>query len=220
MTPLDEFSARIRSEIAAAENPTSSAGDDGEYMAGIQERTHRFAEASGRVLQEIVQPRLETVGSFFPNASPARKLEPLHRTWWFGYSEQFPASTKLDLYTAHDDRVETFQLCYEALIVPVFIKYDRFDRITIPLDEIDTSRLASWLEDRLIAFVHTYLSLGVSNRDETEFAAVDPVCGMRVRKEALEVSHDYVGHRYYFCSEACRDEFARDPKRYVTIVVD
>lgn len=220
MTSLDHFSSRIRNEIAAAETPSTSAQSDAEYMTGIHERTVRFNALADRVLQEIVQPRLETLGSFFPNACPARKMEPFHRTWWFGYSERFPASTKLDLYAAHDDRAETFQLEYEVLIVPVFIKYDRFDRFEASLDQFDDRRLTEWLEDRLIGFVHTYLSLGTSNRDESEFAATDPVCGMRVRKETEAGYYDHAGHRYFFCSESCRDEFVHDPTQYVTIVVD
>lgn len=42
----------------------------------------------------------------------------------------------------------------------------------------------------------------------------DPVCGMDVGKlEAVAVS-DYMGERFYFCSESCKKVFERDPERY------
>ena len=42
----------------------------------------------------------------------------------------------------------------------------------------------------------------------------DPVCGMPVdyRKIALVVSHQ--DENFYFCSEACRDAFDKNPKKF------
>lgn len=47
----------------------------------------------------------------------------------------------------------------------------------------------------------------------------DPVCGMRV--EAAGTLHtSYDGHRYFFCTDGCRAEFAADPERFVTTATD
>lgn len=49
-------------------------------------------------------------------------------------------------------------------------------------------------------------------RSMTEMAT-DPVCGMAVeREDAPHVRHD--GETFFFCSTACRDEFAADPRRF------
>ena len=43
--------------------------------------------------------------------------------------------------------------------------------------------------------------------------ATDPVCGMAVEREAIpHYAHD--GRTWFFCSTACRDEFAADPDRF------
>ena len=44
--------------------------------------------------------------------------------------------------------------------------------------------------------------------------AKDPVCGMEVdeKKAAAMVTHD--GKTYYFCAEACKRAFERDPQKY------
>lgn len=40
----------------------------------------------------------------------------------------------------------------------------------------------------------------------------DPVCGMELKNPKLK--SEYNGKEYAFCSEACRQKFARDPRRY------
>lgn len=44
---------------------------------------------------------------------------------------------------------------------------------------------------------------------------VDPVCGMTVTKEAAAGSATYQGKTYYFCSTACKDNFTKDPQKYL-----
>jgi xanthine dehydrogenase accessory factor len=51
----------------------------------------------------------------------------------------------------------------------------------------------------------------VPPRDE----AVDPVCGMTVVAEADARRVDHDGRVFWFCSEACRRAFARDPTAFV-----
>jgi YHS domain-containing protein len=43
----------------------------------------------------------------------------------------------------------------------------------------------------------------------------DPVCGMIVDPDQTEWHCTYLSETFYFCSEACRDQFARDPQRYL-----
>jgi len=44
---------------------------------------------------------------------------------------------------------------------------------------------------------------------------VDPVCGMKLKKDQIHSSIDYMGKTYYFCCETCEKEFRKDPSRYV-----
>jgi YHS domain-containing protein len=48
--------------------------------------------------------------------------------------------------------------------------------------------------------------------------AVDPVCGMKVDKhdaEADQLTSEYEGTTYYFCSHECELAFDDDPERYL-----
>jgi YHS domain-containing protein len=44
---------------------------------------------------------------------------------------------------------------------------------------------------------------------------IDPVCRMKVNEEKAIFKSEYKGKTYYFCSAQCKNEFERNPKKYV-----
>ena len=73
------------------------------------------------------------------------------------------------------------------------------------LDDAQLTALIADLESRQAA---------VPSPDQKTEIFVDPVCQMKVRAvpDAPHVTHD--GRDVYFCSEMCRDEFVKNPKRF------
>jgi uncharacterized protein len=53
------------------------------------------------------------------------------------------------------------------------------------------------------------------NRDRLGEYATDPVCGMQVERASATTTIEHHGKKLYFCSTGCRDEFVRDPDRYL-----
>ena len=45
--------------------------------------------------------------------------------------------------------------------------------------------------------------------------AKDPVCGMSVDEKKPTATAAHEGKTHYFCSAACKDKFAKNPKQYV-----
>lgn len=43
----------------------------------------------------------------------------------------------------------------------------------------------------------------------------DPVCGMTVTYESAKARSEYNGQTYYFCSMDCKEQFDKDPERYI-----
>jgi YHS domain-containing protein len=43
----------------------------------------------------------------------------------------------------------------------------------------------------------------------------DPICGMRIDAEQASITLTYIGWSYAFCSDECRDQFARTPDVHV-----
>jgi uncharacterized protein len=53
------------------------------------------------------------------------------------------------------------------------------------------------------------------NRDRLGEYATDPVCGMQVERATAENTMEHHGRKVYFCSAACRDQFAKDPDHFL-----
>ncbi len=71
-------------------------------------------------------------------------------------------------------------------------------------------RLYAFLAVMAMAFVLS----GVAQQTGEE-TAVDPVCGMTVKKAEAKVTFEYKGTTYYFCAEGCKNAFAKDPEKYL-----
>ncbi len=57
---------------------------------------------------------------------------------------------------------------------------------------------------------------GMKAMAQGESKPADPVCGMSVAKEAAADKYTYNGKTYYFCSKACKDNFTKDPQKYLS----
>src|ERR1700736_179840 len=52
-------------------------------------------------------------------------------------------------------------------------------------------------------------------RDDVEDAAIDPVCGMSVKRKAAKHRFEYRGQEYFFCGARCRERFAADTEKFL-----
>jgi P-type Cu+ transporter len=48
--------------------------------------------------------------------------------------------------------------------------------------------------------------------------AIDPVCGMTVRKKDAAATSQYQGKTIYFCSKMCKEEFDNDPEKFAAAI--
>ena len=47
--------------------------------------------------------------------------------------------------------------------------------------------------------------------------AIDPVCKMEVQETKAAATSEYKGKKYYFCAEACKEKFDREPEKYIRV---
>jgi YHS domain-containing protein len=216
MGHLEQFSRRIEQRMAAIGQQrewTKTQAD--EYMAALAKRQLEYQAFATKTLNSIVEPRVEELAAHFPNAGRIKIERGQACVCWFGYCERFPASTELRLTVAHDDAIENVEITYEVRILPVFLKYDSFDKLGLPLINSDDQRVIDWVEKKLLGFLDTYLAIETADELQATTLATDPVCGMRIAKDGTTLRHNYRGHPYYFCSQACCDGFAADPRQFV-----
>jgi len=52
-------------------------------------------------------------------------------------------------------------------------------------------------------------------QQKADDTAIDPVCGMTVKKSEAKATFDYKGTTYYFCAAGCKEAFAKEPEKYL-----
>ncbi len=56
---------------------------------------------------------------------------------------------------------------------------------------------------------------GTTLERAVEQVTIDPVCGMNVSPYKKDLAASYKGATYYFCAEACRTAFMKNPEKYL-----
>lgn len=51
-------------------------------------------------------------------------------------------------------------------------------------------------------------------KEEKRVCTVDPVCNLDLEAQHGKFMYDFEDVTYHFCSEACRQEFAQQPKKF------
>lgn len=216
MSELESFRQQVGEKVASLKCAgTVKSPLLRQQMATLESRLGRFEQTAAALVNEILLPRLQLVASFFPNAYLKQGKRHDECELWFGYCERFPASVKQEFSCEHDDAIEHLVIYYAVRISPVFLKYDPGDKLVVPLERVNTSEIAEWVEGKLLAFLDDYRRLDRGDESLDDELSTDPVCGMRVRRAESAGQFSYRGHLYFFCAEECQRKFEKEPSHYV-----
>ena len=98
---------------------------------------------------------------------------------------------------------------YDLEILPILMKFETHAEIEFPLDAVDTQALSQWIDDRIISFVNTYLSLHENAYYLKGHMVEDPIAKVQFPKYAAGAISEIGGKMYYFVSEETCQEFAK-----------
>ena len=113
------------------------------------------------LVRNILAPRLVALAGYFDNSRflPPEEAGRYHAACEFQPTERFPAKVKVELSVSTDGQAENLVAYYHLQILPVFFQFQGESQILFRLDEVDEARLATWVEERILDFVDTYLRL-------------------------------------------------------------
>jgi YHS domain-containing protein len=117
------------------------------------------------------------------------------------------ARIRLRLSATTDQDIRNLVLNYDLEILPTLMQFDGHAQGQWPIDAIDREAVGDWIDDRLVSFVKTYLSLHENEYYLKEHMVRDPVAGVRFPKYAAAATMDVGGKTYYFIGEETRREF-------------
>jgi YHS domain-containing protein len=113
------------------------------------------------------------------------------------------------LSVAADEQVRQLILSYDLEILPVLMQFERHEQLSQPIDSVDEQAVARWIDDRLVQFTKTYLSLHENQYYLKDHLVEDPVAGVRFPKHVAGATLDSKGKTYYFISEETRQQFEK-----------
>jgi YHS domain-containing protein len=89
------------------------------------------------------------------------------------------------------------------------MRFKPHDEAEFPLDAIDKEAVAGWLDDRIVDFVRTYMSMGENEYYLKDTMVEDPIAQIRFPKAAAAATLEVRGKTVYFISDETRREFEK-----------
>jgi YHS domain-containing protein len=217
MGDLNELERKIKEKVSLSEERQSLQQEHFRLrMAEAEARNQRFTTLADRLMQTVIQPRIEKLKSLFDNARMSELRSSRHNSCCqFEHTSRFPASAHLQIGVTRDGEIKSLILQSELQILPIFFTVDTRDELSMPVDQVDEDQVAAWVDAKILHFVDSYLRIEISNQYQQENIVTDPVCGMRVNKAFASAQMTYRGKTHYFCLPECRTRFAEDPERYL-----
>jgi len=215
MNKLDGFQRQMRqlrerreSEITARREYRRATMDE------EARRYSRFKSLAERLCRDVIEPRLAVVAREFPDAAYSVDAQTSTAILRLNTDGRYLARVDIcfGVALAGNDSVAVYS---RPAIIPILMKVPPEDRILVPLDAIDATPAAEFVEGQLNRFLAAYFALDGIEAYRQSVRVVDPVCGMEISRVDAVESARYMGTTYYFCVPNCRDRFLADPSRYV-----
>jgi YHS domain-containing protein len=179
-----------------------------EAHQGRQARLELFARDCQR-LQGVWKPRLEVLARKVGEVVKVTpRIEPSLREATFEFRSNL-ASIRLRFTVSTDGDVRNLVLDYDLHIIPILMKFERHARLEFPLEAADPQAIGKWIDDRIVDFVRTYLSLGENEYYMKPHMVTDPIAGIEFPKSAAGATLDWKGKTYFFISEETKTEFEK-----------
>lgn len=209
MADLNALLNRIDAEFSAAEKQIKEFQTQQvkEYH-GRQERLELFAKACDQ-LRETWRPRLEALAKKFGDKVDVKpSVTPTGREATFQFRSPL-ADISLRFSASTDYEVRKLVLDYNLHILPILMKFEPHVRAEFPLETPDANAVANWIDDRIVDFVKTYLSLHQNQYYLKDHLVSDPISGTQFPKYAAAATLDWQGTKHYFISDETRREFVQ-----------
>jgi hypothetical protein len=180
------------------------------YLHEHRDRQARLVEFEKLLekLADLWRPRLETLTRRFGEKVDVAPTITAHSRQATLEFQSTLARIKLRLSASTDRDVRKLILDYNLEIIPVLMQFDSHQQAEWPLESIDQAAIARWVDDRLVGFTNTYLSLHENEYYLKDHMVEDPVAAVRFPKFAAAATLDWQGKTYHFIAEDTRREFA------------
>lgn len=212
MASPENLAQRIDAEFAALEEKHRKEQMENleEYRAR-QARLKKFGETL-EGMRDLWKPRMEVlVKKFGERVKVTPNFQPTNREATFEFQSKL-ARVRLRFAVSANRDISRIVLTNDLEIVPVLMQFDGHSEIDFPLDAIDRKAIEQWVDDRIVSFVKTFLSLHQNEYYLKEEMVEDPVAKVRFPKFAAGATLTWQGQTFYFVGPETRADFEKQNK--------
>jgi YHS domain-containing protein len=207
MADMSTLLTRIDAEFSALDAKVKRAQSEKQHEHKDRQQRLAAFEKEMQTLPDVWKPRLEAlIQRFGDKAKVTPRLESTSRAVTVHFQSEL-AKIQLRFSAATDQDVRRLILLYHLEILPTLMEFESHAQAEWPLEAIDRKAIGQWVDDRIVSFVKTYLSLHENEYYLKEHMVSDPVAGVRFPKFAAAATFEYEGKTYYFIGEDTRREF-------------
>jgi YHS domain-containing protein len=207
MADVRGLTDRINAEFAAAEKRVKQIQSERvQEFSDRQKRLEKYAATLER-LQGVWRPRLDALAQKFGERVEVKpSVEGGKRSATFAVKSNL-AHIRLRFSVSPDADVRNLVCAYNLEILPILMKFDSHSEIAFPLDKVDEKALGDWIDDRIVSFVQTYLSLHENQYYLKDHMVEDPIAKVRFPKYAAGATLEHKGKTYYFIDQTTLRQF-------------
>jgi len=209
MADITSLLQRIDAEFNAVDDKVKKNQQENlEDYRQRQKRMEQFAKVVDE-LKTIWTPRLEALQKRFGDrVKITPRFTPSSREATFEFQSSL-ARIRLKFSAYADRDVKNINLTSDLDIVPILTQFDAHSELQLPLDAPNKDAVAKWVEDRIVSFVHTYLSMHENNFYMKDHLVEDPITRVQFAKFAAGATLEWKGSTYYFVDDESRKEFIK-----------
>jgi len=209
MAELDQLLKRIDAEFHSVENKVKQAQlENMQEYRDRQERLTKFEQVMND-LRDIWKPRLEALQQRFGDkVKISPRVTPSSREATFEFQSNL-ARIRLKFCAYADKDVKQVHLTSDLDIVPVLTQFDAHSEMKFPVTSPDKAAIAKWIEDRIVSFVQTYLSIHENNFYLKDHLVRDPISNVEFPKYAAGATVEWKNATYYFVDDVSKTEFCK-----------
>lgn len=213
-TDVQSLLSRIDEEFTRSKEKTEKMRQQKvEEHQGRQSRMELF-EKDCEHLKGVWGPRLEALKKAFGEKVQVEPhFDSGRRQATFAFVSNLARIT-LTFTATTDLEVRKLVLEYQLAIVPVLMSYPDRARLEQPLGQVDEKAVGAWMDERIVDFVRTYLSIHENEYYLQAHMVEDPVAHVRFPQFAAASTLERGGKTLYFIANETREEYeAKEKKR-------
>jgi YHS domain-containing protein len=208
MPDTASLTSRIDAEFSGAQQKVAAFQQQAEqaYREREQRYQQQFVPAVARI-SALLRPRLEVLVAKFKDRVHVEPVVTEHmRQATFKFDSRV-ARIELTFRVSHDADVRNLVFDQTLEVLPILMQFEKHSGLTVPLDKVDDAVIVKWVDDRIVAFVQTFLAIQQNQYYQKDNLVTDPVSGTEMPRYAARCTLESGGKTYYFISDETKREF-------------